>query len=42
MYSLWYQLTVALLDFTQKEENYINDNMITVSFASFRKSANGI
>ena len=31
MYSLWYQLTVALIDFTQKEENYVNDNMITVS-----------
>ena len=27
---LWYQLTLALLDFTQKEEYYSNNNMITV------------
>ncbi|KAK8814608.1 26S proteasome regulatory subunit N9 [Blastocystis sp. ATCC 50177/Nand II] len=31
---LWYQLTVALLEFTQQEENYVNDNMITL-YAGF-------
>lgn len=31
--SLWYQLTVALVDFTQKEENYVTDNMIIVGCA---------
>ncbi|KAK8819072.1 hypothetical protein WA538_001650 [Blastocystis sp. DL] len=31
---LWYQLTVALVDFTQKEENYVTDNMI-ILYAGF-------
>lgn len=31
---LWYQLTLALLDFTQKEEYYSNNNMITL-YAGF-------
>lgn len=38
--SLWYQLTVALLEFTQKEENYVNDNMITVGYVLLMLSSN--
>lgn len=38
--SLWYQLTVSLVNFTQKEENYVVDNMITVGVSWCIKSSN--
>lgn len=38
--SLWYQLTVSLVDFTQNEDNYIVDNMITVGISCCIESSN--
>ena len=40
--SLWYQLTVALLEFTQQEENYVNDNMITVGRVVVMAASNAV